>query len=59
MPKDPAEIFTLLRPVRFADCDPAGIVFFPRLLEMVNDLIENWFECGLAMPFIEFHLERG
>jgi 4-hydroxybenzoyl-CoA thioesterase len=59
VPKAPAEIFTLLRPVRFADCDPAGIVFFPRLLEMVNDLIESWFERGLAMPFMEFHLERG
>jgi 4-hydroxybenzoyl-CoA thioesterase len=57
--KDPAGIFTLLRPVRFADCDPAGIVFFPRFLEMANDLIESWFELGLAMPFREFHLERG
>jgi 4-hydroxybenzoyl-CoA thioesterase len=59
VPKDPAGIFTLLRPVRFADCDPAGIVFFPRFLEMANDLIESWFELGLAMPFREFHLERG
>ena len=59
MQKVAVEIFTLLRPVRFADCDPAGIVFFPRLLEMVNDLIENWFERGLAMPVMAFHLEQG
>lgn len=54
-----AETFTLIHPVRFADCDPAGIVFFPRFLEMVNDLTEDWFERGLQMPFSEFHLERG
>ena len=45
--------------MRFSDCDPAGIVFFPRFLEMVNDLTEDWFQGGLAMPFNEFHLEQG
>jgi 4-hydroxybenzoyl-CoA thioesterase len=49
----------LIRPVRFADCDPAGIVFFPRFLEMVNDLVEDWFAQGLGMPFSEFHMARG
>lgn len=34
-------------------------MYFPRFLEMVNDLVEDWFERGLAMPFNEFHLERG
>lgn len=54
-----AEIFTSHHPVRFADCDPAGIVFFPRFLEMVNDLTEDWFAQGLGMPFHEFHMVRG
>jgi len=45
--------------VRFADCDPAGIVYFPRFLEMVNNLTEDWFEQGLGTPFNEFHLVRG
>lgn len=54
-----AETFTLIHPVRFADCDPAGIVFFPRFLEMVNDLTEDWFAQGLGMPFNEFHTVRG
>jgi 4-hydroxybenzoyl-CoA thioesterase len=53
-----AEIFTYEQPIRFADCDPAGIVYFPRFLEMVNHLTEDWFERGLAMPFEEFHLQR-
>jgi 4-hydroxybenzoyl-CoA thioesterase len=51
--------FTATQPVRFADCDPAGIVFFPRFLEMVNGLTEDWFESGLATPFNHFHLHEG
>lgn len=47
------------RRIRFADCDPAGIVYFPRFLEMANDLVESWFDTGLAMPFGEFHFDRG
>lgn len=54
-----SESFTLLHPVRFADCDPAGIVYFPRFLEMVNDLTEDWFGLGLGTPFNEFHLVQG
>ena len=54
-----AETFTLIHPVRFADCDPAGIVFFPRFLEMVHNLTEDWFARGLGTPFNEFHMVRG
>lgn len=54
-----SDSFTLVHPVRFADCDPAGIVYFPRFLEMVNNLTEDWFEQGLATPFNEFHLVQG
>jgi len=50
------ETFRSERPVRFSDCDPAGIVFFPRFLEMMNDLTEDWFGEGLGVPFDEFHL---
>lgn len=28
--------------VRFADCDPAGIAYYPRLLELVDAAIEDW-----------------
>lgn len=45
--------------VRFAHCDPAGIVFFPRYLEMFNNLVEDWCREELRMPFAEMHLERG
>ncbi len=28
--------------IRFAQCDPAGIVFFPQYFVMFNDLVEDW-----------------
>jgi 4-hydroxybenzoyl-CoA thioesterase len=29
--------------IRFAHCDPAGIVYFPQYLVMTNILVEEWF----------------
>lgn len=49
--------FTYSQSVRFADCDPAGIVYFPRIMEMVNHLTEDWFADGLGMSFEKFHLK--
>ena len=45
--------------VRFGDCDPAGIVFYPRYFEMVNNLVEDWCAQGLGTGFRELHQERG
>ena len=28
--------------VRFAHCDPAGIVFYARYFEMINGVVEDW-----------------
>lgn len=41
--------------VRFKDCDAAGIVFFPRYFEMLNDLVEDWFREALDWPFESMH----
>lgn len=46
-------------PVRFGDCDPAGIVFYPRYFEMFNNLVEDWCAQGLGTSFRELHHERG
>tara|TARA_R110002074_G_scaffold318690_1_gene489084 strand:- start:10 stop:435 length:426 start_codon:yes stop_codon:yes gene_type:complete len=40
--------------VRFQHCDPAGIVFYPRYFEMVNQTIEDWFET-IGMGFDRMH----
>lgn len=45
--------------IRFSHCDPAGIVFFPRYLEMFNDLVEDWCREELGFTFAEIHLKRG
>ncbi len=45
--------FEAARTVRFADCDPAGIVFFPQYLVMVHTLVEQWFDEGLGVPYAE------
>jgi 4-hydroxybenzoyl-CoA thioesterase len=42
--------------VRFADVDPAGIVFYPRYFEMLNGAVEDWFETELGLSFKDMHL---
>ena len=36
------DVFTVERPVRFAMCDPAGIMYFPNYFDLFNGLIEDW-----------------
>ncbi|MEE8296037.1 MAG: thioesterase family protein [Sphingomonadales bacterium] len=42
--------------VHFADVDPAGIMFYPRIFEMVNETIEEWFS-SIGFSFSKIHLE--
>lgn len=43
--------FELAQKVLFKHCDPAGIVFFPRYFEMMNDCVEHFFAEVLDWPF--------
>ena len=43
--------FTFLQKVQFKHCDPAGIVFYPRFIEMINDAVEAMFDEALGWPF--------
>ena len=45
--------------VLFQHCDPAGIVFYPRYFEMVNQTVEEWHETGLGTSFSQIHLTSG
>ncbi|GAB3723209.1 acyl-CoA thioesterase [Flavobacterium koreense] len=45
--------------IRFKHIDYAGIVFYPRFLEMLNDLVEDWFEEALERPFSKMHETNG
>jgi 4-hydroxybenzoyl-CoA thioesterase len=47
----PATIFRARRPVRFGDCDPAGIVYTPRFVDMMNEAIERLFGDELGLDY--------
>ncbi|MGC4039819.1 MAG: acyl-CoA thioesterase [Flavobacterium sp.] len=51
--------FTKQEKIRFKHVDYAGIVFYPRFLEMLNDLVEDWFEEALGRPFSKIHETNG
>jgi 4-hydroxybenzoyl-CoA thioesterase len=51
--------FTKHEKIRFKHVDYAGIVFYPRFLEMLNDLVEDWFEEALERPFSKMHETNG
>ncbi|MGN8554251.1 UNVERIFIED_CONTAM: acyl-CoA thioesterase [Microbacterium sp. SLM126] len=50
-----SEVFRNHVRVRFKHCDAAGIVFYPRYFEMLNDFIEDWFADALDWPFDAMH----
>jgi 4-hydroxybenzoyl-CoA thioesterase len=52
-------IFTKQEKLKFKHIDYAGIVFYPRFLEMLNDLVEDWFEEALDRPFSKMHETNG
>ncbi len=41
--------------VLFRHCDPAGIVFYPRYFEMLNDCVEAFFDEALGWSFEAMH----
>jgi 4-hydroxybenzoyl-CoA thioesterase len=44
--------------VRFGDCDPAGIVYFPRYFDFFHQAMETWFPTHLGFGYDEFVRER-
>lgn len=45
--------------IRFQHIDYAGIVFYPRYLEMLNGIVEDFFEEILLRPFSQMHETNG
>lgn len=50
----PAAAFQASRMVRFSDCDPAGIVYTPRYVDMLNGVIEDFFPAALGLDYHGF-----
>ncbi len=51
-------LFSRDRLIRFSDCDPAGIVFYPQYFVMFNGLVEDWFNEGLGIGYQRTVIER-
>lgn len=51
-------LFRRERVIRFSDCDPAGIVFYPQYFVMFNALLEDWVDDTLAVGFGALVLQR-
>ena len=39
--------------IRFHQCDPAGIVFYPQYFVLFNELVEDWFNHGLLYNYAD------
>ena len=44
--------------IRFAHCDPAGIVFYPQYFVLINELVEDWFSSVIEVTFADLHVRR-
>jgi 4-hydroxybenzoyl-CoA thioesterase len=53
-----SQVFSIDRKIRFSHCDPAGIVYFPNLFDMMNAVVEDWFGEVIGLSFQTMHLER-
>ncbi|CAN7302146.1 thioesterase family protein [Variovorax paradoxus] len=54
----PQAEFQRARMIRFSDCDPAGIVFYPQYFVMINGLVEDWVSEGLGVDYHALIVER-
>ena len=54
----PSAEFRRPRLIRFSDCDPAGIVFYPQYFVMLNGLVEDWVNEALRLSYHGLVAER-
>lgn len=53
--------FAMRQRLRFGDCDPAGIAYYPRYLALCDAVIEEWTEqvVGISRLALHFDLHWG
>ena len=49
--------FKVTRKIRFGQTDAAGITFYPRLVEMINDIVEDFFADAVKFSYKEMIVE--
>jgi 4-hydroxybenzoyl-CoA thioesterase len=47
----PSRAFRATRSIRFSDCDPAGIAYTPRIVDLMNGAIEDAFPGRLGLDY--------
>ena len=57
-PSSAPGVHKLALDVRFGDCDPAGIVYFPRFFDFFHQAMESWFPTHLGLGYDELICER-
>ncbi len=53
-PRPPSGVHTLPIEIRFGDCDPAGLVYFPRFFDYFHQAMETWFPAHLGLGYDHF-----
>ncbi len=51
--------FVFPQKILFRHCDPAGMVFYPRYFELINDCVEAFFEQKLGLPYDKLHEQNA
>lgn len=49
--------FEATRVLRFGDCDPAGIAYYPRYFDLLNGVVEDWW-ISMGVPWKVLFGER-
>ncbi len=49
--------FEAIRVLRFGDCDPAGIAYYPRYFDLLNGVVEDWW-ASMGVPWRTLFGER-
>jgi 4-hydroxybenzoyl-CoA thioesterase len=52
------KVFVREYPILFSHCDPAGIVYFPRLFDLLHTAMEDWFTFGLQERFADLLMKK-
>ena len=53
-----SKVFSVEYPILFSHCDAAGIVYFPRLFDLLHRAMEDWFTFGLEERFADFIVKK-
>ncbi len=51
--------FTVTRTVKWGDCDPAGIIYTPRVLDYAMEILEVWYREVVGVSWLTLNRERS